>query len=130
MDPRESRPADTRLRRQVMNVNELLACTVVDSSGNVVGQVHDVTFVLTRPSPPTYELRYLQFQSGSVGDRLGYTYPDLEGPWPIAPVLRWFVRRRSRAVPWSDVKEIRAGRIDLSVTADALPTSIELVQQR
>src|SRR3954452_8832724 len=113
-----------------MTLNELLACDVVDSRGDVVGQVHDATFVRRGDAADSYELRYLLFQPGSVSVRLGFNYSDMNGPWPIAPLVRWYARRSSHVAEWQHVSDIRDGRVYLSVTVDHLPSTVEFLEQR
>src|SRR5204863_3719195 len=60
VDPRQGDQAHPWLRRDGMTLNELLACDVVDSSGEVVGQVHDVSFGGRDDGPaPASEVRHL-----------------------------------------------------------------------
>jgi hypothetical protein len=114
-----------------MTVNELLACDVVDPTGQVVGHVHDVTFVLRdEGATPVYEIRYLMFLPGIVGVRLGYGYGEMHGPWPIATVMRRVVRTRSRATEGAHVTDISGGRVHIDVAADSLPSVLDVVEAR
>src|SRR3954447_5338417 len=112
-----------------MTVNELLPCDVVDPSGQVVGHVHDVTLVRRdEGATPVYEIRYLLFLPGSIGVRLGYGDGEMHGPWPIANVMRRIAGSRSRAVEWSHVTDISGGRVHIDVTADSLPSVLDVVE--
>ena len=114
-----------------MTLNELLACDVVDASGEVVGQVHDVSFVRRDDGQlPVYEIRHLMFAPGTVGARLGYGFGEMHGPWPISAFLRRLARTSGRAVEWRQVTDIRDGRIYVDARAGDLPSQLEVVEGR
>jgi hypothetical protein len=114
-----------------MTLNELLACDVVDASGEVVGQVHDVSFVRRDGEKmPVYEIRHLTFAPGTIGSRLGYGYGEMHGPWPISAFLRRLARTSSRALEWGQITDIRDGRIYIDARVRDLPSQLDLIEGR
>jgi sporulation protein YlmC with PRC-barrel domain len=114
-----------------MTLNELLACDVVDAAGDVVGQVHDVSFVRRDDGQlPVYEVRHLMFAPGTVGSRLGYGYGEMHGPWPVSAFLRRLARTSGRAVEWRHVTDIRDGRIYIDARVGDLPSQLDVIEGR
>jgi hypothetical protein len=99
-----------------MRAAELLGCAVHDSSGEVVGHVHDLRFeaqpAADDPDAVSYRLTGLQCGSAAVGHRLGYGHGDMAGPWPLLILFRRS-RHRSLLVEWHDV--VRFERPDIYI---------------
>jgi hypothetical protein len=105
-----------------------MGCLVHDSSGQVIGHVHDLRLEAVRVPDAGDDVQYrltgLQCGSAPVGHRLGYGHGDMAGPWPL---VVWFrgARRRSILVQWRDVARFDPPHIHLSRARAELTASDE-----
>jgi hypothetical protein len=109
-----------------MTAAELLECEVVDPSGRVVGEVHDLTFERRSTGVAgEYHLRYLMFSTGAAFRRLGYGY-GMKRPLLLYGLFRWMASHRGWAVGWEHVNRIEAGRVYIDVPVSQLPTVLDV----
>jgi sporulation protein YlmC with PRC-barrel domain len=111
-----------------MRLSEVLACRVIDASGEEIGSVNDVRLVQDGAYVEGFGagLRVEGFVTGSgrLGERLGYHRGGVEGPW----ILRTFFarqERRGRYVPWSKVDAVEGDVIRLSCSRGELEAFAE-----
>lgn len=110
-----------------MRLSELLDTPVHDSTGELVGNVHDV--VLSHrmlPVPSTdgarlLRIEHLVLRRSSFGGRLGYGLRSMKGPTPIAQVLHRIAEQAPIAA-WDDIESYEDGRIVLRCTKAELRT--------
>ncbi|MFL6239080.1 MAG: hypothetical protein ACJ735_06270 [Actinomycetes bacterium] len=111
-----------------MTIAELLECEVIDPSGQVIGEVHDVRFERRNTGVSgEYHLTYLMFSPGAVFRRLGYGY-GMKRPWLLYIVFRWLAGHRGRAVRWEHISRLEAGAIHIDVPASQLPSVLDLTR--
>ena len=115
-----------------MWLSELLDTPVHDSSGELVGNVHDVLLshrMLPMPSPDgarVLRLEHLVLRRSSVGGRLGYGLRSMAGPTPLAQILRR-IADSAPIVDWDDIEGYEVGhRITLRCRRGELRTLRDL----
>jgi hypothetical protein len=103
-----------------MRMSDLIGCPVVDPSGQPLGKVNDVRLVRQAPFGEPDALRVAGVIAGksSVAVRLGYTSPDVPGPWLLS-VMFGALARNARYIPWENL-EVSAGQLRVTVPADSL----------
>jgi hypothetical protein len=103
-----------------MRMSELNGRPVVDPSGQSLGQVNDVRLVRDAPfgEPNALRVAGVIAGKGGVAVRLGYTSPDVPGPWLLS-VLFGALARNARYIPWENV-ELSPGRLMVTVPANSL----------
>lgn len=109
-----------------MTAAELLECEVVDPSGRVVGEVHDLQFQRRSTGVAgEYHLRYLMFSTGAGFRRLGYGH-GMNRPWLLYAIFRWLASHRGWAVGWEHVDRVEAGRVHIDVPVSQLPSMLDI----
>ena len=107
-----------------MRMSDLVQATVCDSSGAVIGRVHDVRLVQDGPILGTWGAAFrvegLIVGPQRVGNFLGYERGSLRGPWLVAAVVKW-LHRESVFVPWSDVASVEDHVVRIRRTKANLP---------
>ncbi|QFY07676.1 PRC-barrel domain containing protein [Nonomuraea phyllanthi] len=108
-----------------MRMSDLIARPVVDSAGEVVGQVADVRLVqdgpMLRQVQHAFRVAGLIVVTRHTGRLFGYERgPAVKGPWLVRKVLR-ALHRNTRYVTWEQVGGIDGQDIVLRVTKDRLP---------
>lgn len=108
-----------------MRLADLLGHDAVDEVGRSLGRVHDVRMrrdgpVLQPSNQPTYRLLGLVIGRGAVGRRLGYSDPDINGPWLLKAIFQ-AQTRRSRYVEWARVAGVVKGRVIVRGDGSDLP---------
>lgn len=100
-----------------MRAADVLGIEVVDAAGRRLGRVHDLR---VRWDGRDYRLDGLVVGPGALGDRFGYEYGVVKGPWLLRQLVRGLASRRV-LVAWDAVAERPAGGPwRLSVTAKDL----------
>jgi sporulation protein YlmC with PRC-barrel domain len=86
----------------VRRCHELLGRPVYDRSGRYLGRVADL--VVRADEDGRYRLVEAMVSPRPWGRLLGYERPDAVGPWPLELLARWIVRRKTRRVPWAEIR--------------------------
>ena len=106
-----------------MRLTELLGVDVLGSDGRKAGSVLDVRMVQRGPLIGSFgaalQPEWLIVGPHGAGARLGYDRADVRGPMPIRQLIRR-LHAGTRLVPWSAIRRIEAGGIDLHVPAHHL----------
>jgi hypothetical protein len=101
----------------------LLGDDVFGSDGRTAGSVLDVRMAQRGPLIGSFgaalQPEWLIVGRHGAGARLGYDRADVRGPLPLRQVIRR-LHAGVRLVPWSTIRRIEAGRIDLDVPAHDL----------
>ncbi|EME22229.1 PRC-barrel domain-containing protein [Rhodococcus triatomae] len=93
-----------------MRLSELIGAAAVDATGERIGTVTDVRFVIHENGPPTLAGVLVGPRLG--GSFLGYERKQVRSPAPIAQFLRWR-ERGAFLVLWRDVGRVSDGRVVL-----------------
>src|SRR3954453_4870604 len=113
-------------RGAAMTAAELLECEVIDPSGRVVGEGHDLQFQRRSTGVSgEYPLHHLMFSTGAAFRRLGYGY-GMNRPWLLYMIFRWLASHRGWAVGWENVDRIESGRIYIDVPVSQLPSILDV----
>ncbi|GAA2648759.1 PRC-barrel domain-containing protein [Streptomyces vastus] len=92
-----------------MKATDLLGAEAVDTGGCRLGTVHDIR--LARPSPDAaWHIDAVVVGPSALAYRFGYADHDVSGPWLLAVVARWLVRR-TRWIPWTQVVSLERRRL-------------------
>ncbi|MGO4588032.1 PRC-barrel domain-containing protein [Paenarthrobacter sp. 2TAF44] len=88
-----------------MILNDVLGTRVVDSNGELLGQISDARFALD--ATPTQPLSRARLVGIIVSPRtatsfLGFERQGMTQPWPVAQFMRWW-HRGSFLVLWEDI---------------------------
>ena len=106
-----------------MRLTGLLGVDVFGSDGRPAGSVLDVRMVQGGPLIGSFgaalQPEWLIVGRHGPGARLGYDRADVRGPLPLRQLIRR-VHAGARLVPWSTIRLIEAGRIELDVPAHDL----------
>jgi hypothetical protein len=106
-----------------VRLTSLLGVDVVGSDGRTVGSVLDVRMVQRGPLigsfGAAFQPEWLVVGRHGVGARLGYDRGDVRAPLPIRALIAR-LHAGTRLAPWSTIREIEKGRIDLDVSAHDL----------
>ena len=92
-----------------MRLGELLSKDVITENGEHLGKVHDVLLHLDDhgSQPQTLTIEGLIVGTGSLAARLGYTYGEVNGPRPLAALMRR-LGRSARYIPWDHLPGVSA----------------------
>lgn len=106
-----------------MRYTDLAGAAVYTSDGERVGTVRDAGFEQWRLADGRTEFRLSVLECGdrqAIGHRFGYGKGNMAGPWPLDRLFARARQRLSIVIPWRDIADATAGRIDLRVTAAQL----------
>lgn len=106
-----------------MRLTALLGVDVFGSDGRTAGTVLDVRVTQRGPLMGSFgaalQPEWLIVGPHGAGARLGYDRADVRGPLPLRQLIRR-LHAGARLVPWSTIRRIEAGRIELAVPAHDL----------
>ncbi|NJP94968.1 hypothetical protein HCN51_36980 [Nonomuraea sp. FMUSA5-5] len=116
-----------------MRMSELIARPVVDSAGELVGQVADVRLIqdgpLLQQVQNAFRVAGLIVVARHTGRLFGYERgPAIKGPWLIRALLG-VLHRDTRYVTWEQVGGIDGERIVLRVPVRELASVRDLYQE-
>lgn len=90
-----------------MILTDVLGSRVHASEGTYLGRVADARFVLDQPPPGQLlagaRLQGLIVSPHSAGSFMGYERNNVNRPWPVAQILKWW-HRGSFLVLWEDIE--------------------------